>query len=259
MDSDQDAAEEKLPTDHPRDEEYDCNEDSELDKYYDQLIFQGNDADGPRKPELNYDILRGSDINRRQEEEIAIVSSILCISKVAATLLLLHYNWRVCEALDAWLADEDRVRRSVGLLKERRDVESPKKTRKVTCTICFETYPLHGLGMTMRSAACGHLFCSDCWEKYTSTSIQDGFGCLTLRCPAPSCGAAVGRDMIESLALKEYNERYSNFLMRSYIENSRKRKWCPAPGCEYAVEFSGGAAGGYDVTAFALVGFAGTV
>ncbi|CAH1424700.1 unnamed protein product [Lactuca virosa] len=45
-------------------------------------------------------------------------------------------------------------------------------------------------------AACGHHFCNTCWVAYISTCINDGRGCLNLRCPIPSCGAVVGVDMV---------------------------------------------------------------
>jgi len=54
------------------------------------------------------------------------------------------------------------------------------------------------------------------------TSIGDGPGCLMLRCPDPSCGAAVGEDMISKLSLEEDKEKYSRYLVRSYIEDNRK-------------------------------------
>ncbi|CAN6447420.1 unnamed protein product [Victoria cruziana] len=68
-----------------------------------------------------------------------------------------------------------------------------------------------------------------------------------LRCPDPACGAAVSQDMINLLASQEDKEKYSRYLLRSYIEDNRKTKWCPAPGCEYAVEFIAGSSN-YDVT-----------
>lgn len=54
------------------------------------------------------------------------------------------------------------------------------------------------------------------------TSISDGPGCLMLRCPDPSCGAAVGEDMINKFSLAEDKEKYSRYLVRSYIEDNRK-------------------------------------
>ncbi|ONM16393.1 putative E3 ubiquitin-protein ligase ARI8 [Zea mays] len=106
----------------------------------------------------------------------------------------------------------------------------------------------------MSAAACGHPFCSTCWRGYISTAISDGPGCLMLRCPDPSCAAAVGQDMINSLAADDDKEKYGRYLRRSYIEDNRKTKWCPAPGCEYAVEFVMGS-GSYDVNCNCSYGF----
>lgn len=57
---------------------------------------------------------------------------------------------------------------------------------------------------------------------YISTAINDGPGCLLLRCPDPSCGAAVGQDMINLVASNEDKEKYSRYFIRSYIEDNRK-------------------------------------
>lgn len=57
---------------------------------------------------------------------------------------------------------------------------------------------------------------------YVGTSINDGPGCLTLRCPDPSCRSAVGEDMINKLASKEDKDKYSRYLVRSYVEDNRK-------------------------------------
>lgn len=57
---------------------------------------------------------------------------------------------------------------------------------------------------------------------YISTSINDGPGCLMLRCPKPSCGAAVDQDMINTFASDEDKQKYSRYLLRSYIEDNKK-------------------------------------
>lgn len=70
------------------------------------------------------------------------------------------------------------------------------------------------------------------------TSINDGPDkCLKLRCPQASCNVAVGRDMIYELASEPKRNKYDHFLFRSYVENNKKMKWCPAPTCEYAVSY----------------------
>lgn len=57
---------------------------------------------------------------------------------------------------------------------------------------------------------------------YIRTSINDGPGCLMLRCPDPSCGAAVGQDMITIFASDDDKRKYSKYLLRSYIEDTKK-------------------------------------
>uniref|UniRef100_A0A2P2LQL4 RBR-type E3 ubiquitin transferase n=1 Tax=Rhizophora mucronata TaxID=61149 RepID=A0A2P2LQL4_RHIMU len=189
----------------------------------------------------NYTILGEADIRQRQEEDIMRISTVLSISKVAASILLRHYNWSVSKVHDEWFADEEKVRRSVGLLDK--PVVQFLDGREMTCGICFENYPCEML----HAAACGHPFCASCWAGYISTAVNDGPGCLMLRCPDPSCVAAVGQNMINMLASDEDKGKYSRYFLRSYIEDNRKTKWCPAPGCDYAVDFVVGS-GSYDVT-----------
>ena len=67
---------------------------------------------------------------------------------------------------------------------------------------------------------CSYILCD--MLGYIGTSINDGPGCLVLRCPDPSCGAAVGQDMINLLASDEDKEKYDRYLLRSYIEDNKK-------------------------------------
>ncbi|KAA8531387.1 hypothetical protein F0562_006117 [Nyssa sinensis] len=215
--------------------------------------FMDNDSDDSddisvNRQQKNYTVLEEREIHKRQEDDITTVSTVLSISRVAASILLRHYHWSVSNVHEEWFACEDRVRKVVGLL-EKPVVQFPN-ARELTCGICFETYPLDRIN----TVACGHPFCSTCWTGYISTSINDGPGCLMLRCPDPSCGAAVGQDMINRLASDEDEDKYSRYLLRSYIEDNRKTKWCPAPGCDYAVEFVVGS-GNYDVTCLCSYGF----
>ncbi|XP_057861855.1 probable E3 ubiquitin-protein ligase ARI8 isoform X2 [Cryptomeria japonica] len=191
------------------------------------------------RPQLNYTILSEEDIQRCQEEAITSISTVLSISRVKAGILLRHFK---CKVNDEWFADEENVRKTVGLL-ERQIIEILSDVKELTCGICFDTYARQ----RMKAIACGHQFCDTCWAGYIHTSIGDGPGCLTLRCPDPSCVAAVGEDMVLSLVSDEDRIKYMRYLLRSYVEDNRKTKWCPAPGCEYAVEFVLGS-GSYDIT-----------
>ncbi|GLT27961.1 hypothetical protein SLA2020_029240 [Shorea laevis] len=208
--------------------------------------FIDNDSDDSdilvsHRHQQNCTILSEADIHQQQDNDIMRISTVLSISNVEASILLRYYNWSVSKVHDEWFADEEKVRKAVGLL-EKPVVKFPDG-REMTCGICFEPYPCDRL----RNAACGHPFCDSCWAGYIGTAINDGPGCLMLRCPDPSCSAAVGQDMIDVLASDEDRKKYSRYFIRSYVEDNRKKKWCPAPGCDYAVDFIVGS-GSYDVT-----------
>ncbi|KAL9388978.1 hypothetical protein Peur_017583 [Populus x canadensis] len=208
--------------------------------------FIDNDSDDSddlisHRHQQNYTVLSEEDIRQRQDDDVMRIATVLSISKFAASILLRYYNWSVSKVHDEWFADEEKVRKAVGLLEER--VVPFPDGREMTCGICFETYPSDRL----LAAACGHPFCNSCWAGYISTAINDGPGCLMLRCPDPSCNAAIGQDMINLLTSNEDSEKHSRYFIRSYIEDNRKTKWCPAPGCDYAVDFIVGS-GSYDVT-----------
>ena len=126
-------AEETTDNDH-----YYYSDKEEEKKMQNIAVGDGDDESrSNRKAKQSYVLLKESDIQQRQENEITEVSNVLFISKAAATVLLLHYNWRVCDVQDEWFADEERIRKKVGLF-EKPVFLLPKKLRKVelTCSIC---------------------------------------------------------------------------------------------------------------------------
>ncbi|KAL0349234.1 UNVERIFIED_CONTAM: putative E3 ubiquitin-protein ligase ARI7 [Sesamum angustifolium] len=182
-----------------------------------------------------YTILREEDVKKLVNNHISQVSTLLSVSRGLACHLLCRNNWCPNAVYDQWFADEERPD----------ELPPQQESGEQLCGICFEPFKIED----MVSASCGHPFCSGCWQTYISTSINDGPGCLRLPCPEPKCRAVAGVDMVESMASEDEKQKYYQYLYRSYVECSRSRKWCPAPGCEFAVEFKD-AAGceSYDVT-----------
>ncbi|CAH8319843.1 unnamed protein product [Eruca vesicaria subsp. sativa] len=182
----------------------------------------------------NYVVLKEKDIRIRQENDIKQVSMLLSITTVEASVLLLHYRWIISKLTDEWFADEDKVRRTAGVLEGGSVLVEKPRGRKIKCGICFDKFRPRKIVPIV----CGHSFCSTCWNGYISTAINDGSGCLIQKCPEPSCHVAVGRDMVEKVVSEEDKGKYDRYFLRSYIEESKNMKWCPAPGCDHAVEFS---------------------
>ncbi|KAG5251321.1 E3 ubiquitin-protein ligase [Salix suchowensis] len=173
-------------------------DDSEDPLFLSDDDFVGDD-DGAADQDCK--ILSTAELRQRMEQDVAQVSSVLSVSKFEASILLRNYNWSVSKVSDAWFTDESAVREKVGLLVK--TVIScgivSNKRKIIICGICFES---------------------------------------PHQCPDPSCHAAIGQDMIDSLASEEDRKKYSDFLLRSY----------------YAVEFSG-ADGIFDVTCRCLTSF----
>ncbi|GFP80706.1 probable E3 ubiquitin-protein ligase ari7 [Phtheirospermum japonicum] len=295
------------------DEEDDDNGDYDFSANYSD---DGDDA-LPSRSQKSYTILKEDDIHQRQEEDITKISTVLSIPREAACILLRRYNWSVNNVHEEWFANEEVVRKAVGLF-EKPLVKSPVGSvlRTTLATVCVQLHVLifsvmhagklilvletrlerndflrvsflnNGSYMDFVVMSVIAVWDVGDWRQfvvliwavkyeiqnfrfsivkgskklniidllfvsailaYISTSINDGPGCLTLRCPDPSCGAAVGRYMIDKLASDQDKEKYHRYLLRSYVEDSRKIKWCPAPGCDSAVEYVVGS-GSYDVT-----------
>ena len=232
--------------------------DVDLDYYY-ESDDDGDEEDEERYTleedqsyllrEKNYTVLTENDIRGRQNDAIAHVSSVLSISEAEATTLLCHYKWNVSKVHDKWFGSEETVRANAGLLSGPPASSGYSDCRGQTqCQICFDDDLPLGEILT---ANCDHPYCLTCWRTYIITSITDsGPGCLSLRCPDPGCPAAVGLDLIRRLSLGgDYEKKYEGYLVRSYVEGKKETiRWCPAPGCENAVEFELGGVDVYDVT-----------
>ncbi|PWA40114.1 Zinc finger, C6HC-type [Artemisia annua] len=184
---------------------------------------------------MSFDDLDKDDLFRRIKDDINKVSSVLSISSADACMLLLKYNWSFTNIHEAWFEDEVKVREFVGLLDVDHDLKFPKNDeKKVVCGICFDSVMVKDSA----NCGCGHVFCKVCWRSFVSTAIKDGPGCLTLKCPEPSCRAAVSPAMVNVLVGGKEKKKYQMFWCRSYVESNKKKiKWCPGPGCNYAVEF----------------------
>ncbi|MED6109591.1 hypothetical protein PIB30_035083 [Stylosanthes scabra] len=108
--------------------------------------------------------LTESDIKKLQETEISRVSSVLLVPKSDACFLLIHHGWSAMNVRKAWVQDEERVRKLIGMLKN----NSQEIIITQSCEICFDE-------KKMKSAAkCGHAYCVACWKHCIDEKIQEG-------------------------------------------------------------------------------------
>ncbi|PWZ38594.1 putative E3 ubiquitin-protein ligase ARI7 [Zea mays] len=193
-----------------------------------------------------YAVLTEDDVRARQEADTARVAEVLSIPAGFARALLRHFKWRVGRAQEEWFSDaqhQQRVRGAVGLVPAACPdgdalVPAARSPRPRVCGICFDAFPAGGT----RSAGCAaHYYCDACWCGYVAAAVGDGARCLALRCPDPSCAAAVVRELVDEVARDDDRARYARFWLRSYVEESGGRiRWCGGAGCTRSVELLGG-------------------
>ncbi|GAA0154329.1 ubiquitin-protein ligase [Lithospermum erythrorhizon] len=221
------------------DDSYDSDDDNtfvgEKDEFLDDSII-------PQKK--YFAILSDKEVLDGLKGNISEVSLILSVPNEVASLLLLHFKWDVNEVNEAWFANEGSVRKAIGLMDDDDDqVIEVTSANEVKCGICFDDYGFH----MVKWLSCCHPFCVTCWKGYISSSINDGPGCLFLKCPMPKCAAAVGEGFITEFASDAEKHKYQLYMIRSYVEMKKLIKWCPFPDCGNAVEYFD-ESGSYDVT-----------
>lgn len=209
-------------------------QDDEDDNYY-------PDSESKREKQR---VLSEAELRKLMEDSIEEVSLVLSIPKDMASILLRYFRWSVTEVTDSWFSDEFKVRKKVGLLLKEQEIHSiPDES--ITCGICFESYSRDDLSWDK----CGHPFCNDCWAGYISNYVKEGAGPLMIiRCPEPSCRAALRHQLFDKIATEDQKQRFLSFLVKSFVENNKNIQWCPANGCEYAIQLDVYANTSSDVT-----------
>lgn len=200
-----------------------------MDFDFDDVDFIDESLSDEDQKKKNFKILKESDIQKIQEDDIASVCSLLSVPRTSACSLLYHFKWNVESLLETWFSDEERVRKKVGLVKK----ASIGNSLEFTCGICFDVFPFHDKIVS----SCDHMYCNICLGTYISVSIDEGPGCLSLRCPDPSCKAAIGEDMVNMLVSDKHRKKFHQYFVRSYVEGNTNVKWCPAPECDAAIEY----------------------
>uniref|UniRef100_A0ACD5TRX2 Uncharacterized protein n=1 Tax=Avena sativa TaxID=4498 RepID=A0ACD5TRX2_AVESA len=199
----------------------------------DGLVELDSDDEIASGGKLRFQVLTEDAVRAIQEDRIASVADLIQVPPAFAAVVLRHCNWSPMVVQDRWFSDEQRVRDAVGLPSTGVvPVALKRNDAPVTCALCFDE---HAVGK-MRSAGCAHLYCCECWRGYLRAAVEDGARSLSLRCPDPSCSLAVVRDLVHDVADDEDRQRYDRFALRSYVEENKKMRWCPSPGCALAVD-----------------------
>jgi ariadne-1 len=93
----------------------------------------------------------------------------------------------------------------------------------------------------------------DCWTAFLNSQLQGGRSCINATCMGMRCtkdhahkfGCSCNELVPSSFFYyyvenKELINKYVRWILNSFVEGQKSIKWCPKPGCEYAVNYSGG-------------------
>eukprot|EP01087_Luapelamoeba_hula_P020848 TRINITY_DN717_c0_g1_i1.p1 TRINITY_DN717_c0_g1~~TRINITY_DN717_c0_g1_i1.p1 ORF type:complete len:534 (-),score=92.35 TRINITY_DN717_c0_g1_i1:159-1760(-) len=206
-------------------------EEDELDSDMEDGAVSFKNEEGMRKV-VSFEVLSLKEVLKSSETLIEGVQEFLGIpNKAIAACLLRTYNWNRERLIEAYMEDNDAVCKKAGVptLDLCKPVDKPDEEHE--CLVCMDPYKARD----SFSLPCGHRYCHDCWKNYLEVQIKDGPRCIYSHCMAPKCTSVVHEDAYKSIVSAEDFKRYSTYLLRSFVDDNPKVKWCPSPGCTNCV------------------------
>lgn len=199
----------------------------------------------------SYLVLDNNSLQERQEQLVRQTAEVLFVTPEEAGCLLRHYGWKGKKLQEEWFQDQAAIRQAVGLTSDE-DKRIPERTPEGLIQ-CQSAYCEEVAVDQAHALNCGHVFCRDCWTNYLTSQISHGAACIFAKCMGMRCTedhvhklACSCKEIVpESLFAKfvtdsELLVKYRRWLLDSYVEGQRQIKWCPKPGCTYAVTYNSG-------------------
>ncbi|RKP34384.1 hypothetical protein BJ085DRAFT_21418 [Dimargaris cristalligena] len=198
-------------------------------------LFTAIHRPGDKSPsQVDFVVRTPADLVRIQRQEAAEICNVFGMSMAHATMMLRTMRWNREKLIERYIDDAERVLRDAGIADIETDAARPTvlPLRHQLCEICFSNEP----NVPMYALACDHAFCVECYNEYLSHKIQDEGLSARIQCPGTRCPNVVDEPSVEMLAHPVDYVKFQRLLLRSFVDENQVMKWCPAPGCEYAVE-----------------------
>ncbi|KAJ2740660.1 hypothetical protein GGI20_005689 [Coemansia sp. BCRC 34301] len=187
-----------------------------------------------RKPwEVDFKAHDLSSIQATQKEIVSDLEPLLAVSRESTALLLRLYEWKTEPLVEDYLADPSKVLEKYGVHTHPPVPTVETGDEDFNCDICY----CSGSEELYMALACGHRFCTSCYETYISMKVQEG-GSWLIPCAAPKCKTMLGEDAARLILAenKDTLAKYESNLARSFVKSAASFTWCPAPNCDIAIE-----------------------
>eukprot|EP00731_Ephydatia_muelleri_P020033 Em0012g858a len=172
-----------------------------------------------------------------QKQIVQGITDALEIAEFPAEALLKAYGWSGDLVTEAWKQDSYAACQKAGLSRE---MLEGNRRREVSmslheCEICFESiFPADRIHIP-----CGHYICQKCLAKYLELQINEGGG-REIRCPSSGCYMVVPNDILVAVLSEGLFQRYTDLNIKQFVGSFKDMKWCPYPGCSYAIKLPEG-------------------
>ncbi|CAO3628269.1 unnamed protein product [Mucor hiemalis] len=206
----------------------DCFEE-DISFYEDDDIF-ANTVQKNKLYQVEHTAKNISEISHMQANTVDQVSTLLELKKEDTATLLRFFKWNKEKLVERYMDSPDKVLDSAGISITPQTVKKPED-ELFTCEICCDDDP----NMEIQSLACGHAFCKACFDQYTAQKILEAEN-RPIQCPQDQCNIVMDEKIVASVVGHNTNEKYKTLLIRSFVEDNKCLRWCPAPDCEYAIE-----------------------
>eukprot|EP01090_Pellita_catalonica_P016142 TRINITY_DN4551_c0_g1_i1.p1 TRINITY_DN4551_c0_g1~~TRINITY_DN4551_c0_g1_i1.p1 ORF type:complete len:404 (-),score=50.42 TRINITY_DN4551_c0_g1_i1:464-1519(-) len=187
--------------------------------------------DDVEKP-MSYEVISEKEMMKESKKMIEGVMEFLAIpNRALAACLLRCYKWNRQALIEDYLSQSEKALAKAGLssLELETPIEDPNKVSE--CLVCMEDYK----NKNSFALACGHRYCRSCWRQYLQVAIDEGAECITKNCMAPGCKCVVHEEAYKKILSAARLKKYQKFLLRSFVEDNPKVKWCPAPDCNACI------------------------
>ena len=187
-------------------------------------------AHPPPTPQLALDT---AEIGDERDARISAVVGATGVSDVAALALLRSTRWDERAAIASYLRDPAGACAAAGILNEEDRIQAEATAADTAfCAICMDDITDNSASVT----ECEHVFCAACYSSYLTVSIRDG-AVGSLSCPGIGCQSPIPDARVQELVDdQDMYDRYLELKVQAFVDQDPRTKWCPAPGCDLAVE-----------------------
>jgi ariadne-1 len=213
------------------------DEDDDDEQEEDGNEFDFDEAGATYKPvrltrQRSFEVLDRSELFSESNKLVKDVMDVLGIGSAAASSTLLrHMKWNKEKLIERYMENADKLCEEAGIPLLKLQKHPDKPNNKHTCLICLEENPAN----ETFALFCGHRYCKSCWKSFLELKISEGPECVYATCPAPKCKVRVHEEAYEALVDSDMYDKYSHYVLKSFVDDNPLVKWCPAPNCTYSI------------------------